>query len=327
MAAAQMNRPRFAALLLEAGAEVDAAAPNGVTALLLAAGEGNAEPIALLLEAGADADRANAGGVTPLMQAAAAGSAEVLQLLLDHGADPGRRDGQGLRAADWAELHEHPHLIPLLQHNSEEAKMKTTIDDEIREMAETFIGQRVAMGFHDADEIHGMALDYLDEECEFDVLEPYLGQLTRELIAEHCEAQASWPAETDYDRLDRAFGALGQEYNVVARHNFTCCQSCGHSEIWAEIREAQEHGPVIGYTFYHEQDTESAVDGGYLYLAYGAVEDDEEATREVARRIVRALEEAGLGVEWNGDLRQRILIPDLDWKKRREDCRPADETG
>jgi hypothetical protein len=194
--------------------------------------------------------------------------------------------------------------------------MKSTLGDEIRQMAESFIRQRVAMGFEDAGTIHGLALDTLEDACAFDVLEPYLGQLTRELLAKHRTAQESWPAETDCDRLDFAFLMLEEAHGIVARHNFTCCQTCGHSEIWGEVRAAQAQGPVTGYVFYHEQDTERAVEGGHLYLAYGAVDDDDAATRDVARRIVQTLEEAGLPVEWNGDPRQRIRVA-LDWKRRR----------
>ncbi len=195
--------------------------------------------------------------------------------------------------------------------------MKTTVDAEIRRMAEQFVRRRVAMGFDDADDIIDTALDYLEPECDFEVLEPYLVQLTADLMDEHCEAQKSWPAETDGDRLVRAFRIMEEEHGIVARHDFTCCQSCGHSEIWTEIEKAQERGPVIGYTFYHRQDTEGAVEDGKLYLAYRAVAEDRAATEEVARRIVQVLGEAGLPAEWDGDLRKRILVP-LEWRWRRE---------
>lgn len=190
-------------------------------------------------------------------------------------------------------------------------------------MAEDFIRRRVAMGFDDADEIHGTALDYLDGTCEFNVLEPYLDQLTRDLVIEHCEAQMSWPAETDCDRLDFAFLVLEEPDGglpaIVARHNFTRCQSDGQAEIWREVRDAQQRGPVMGYTFYHEQDTERAVEDGHLYLSHGALEDDEDAARDVAHRIVQVLREAGLAAEWSSDMDQRILVC-VDWRKRREDC-------
>ncbi len=200
--------------------------------------------------------------------------------------------------------------------------MKPLLDNELRQKAEYFIRQRVAMGFDDALTIHGAALDYLDGECDFDVLEPYLGQLTRDLLAEHCEAQASWPAETDCDRLDFAFLVLEEEEDIIACQNFTCCQTDGHNDIWSEIRDVQSRephqgAPVKGYVFYHEQDTESAVESGTLYLAYGAVGEGEDAARGVANRVVQVLREAGLEATWTSNLRQRILVK-VDWKRRRE---------
>ncbi len=194
--------------------------------------------------------------------------------------------------------------------------MKAEINNDIRQLAEDFIRRYVAMGFDDADLILDVAFDYLEDQCDFEVLEPYLIQLIRELMAEHCKAQKDWPAETDCDRLDFAFLTLEEDYDIVARHNFTCCQTCGHTEIWEEIRQAQQRGPVQGYTFYHHQDTEGAVDSGTLYLAYGAVDKDKDAARDVALRIVQVLQDAGLTATWNGDLRQRILVK-LNWQKRR----------
>lgn len=63
-----------------------------------------------------------------------------------------------------------------------------------------------------------------------------------------------------------------------------------------------------------------------LYLDYGAMSDDDPpfADREsytsaavtIGHEIVRALEAAGLRVEWNGDLRRRIRVAGLDWRLR-----------
>jgi len=107
---------------------------------------------------------------------------------------------------------------------------------------------------------------------------------------------------------------------VVARQHFTCCQSCGHAEIGHEIAQALQlrgaAGAILGYAFYHWQDTESAVDDGTLCLAYGATRDGKAAALEVGHSIVRALKEAGLSAEWDGDLGRRIVVK-LDWKRRR----------
>lgn len=82
---------------LAAGADVNAAADDGSTALMLAAAvQGRAEVIRLLLEAGADPNRRRPNGGTVLMHAAGNGDTEAVTHLLRHGADPRAR-------LDWGE--------------------------------------------------------------------------------------------------------------------------------------------------------------------------------------------------------------------------------
>eukprot|EP01105_Mastigella_eilhardi_P004655 TRINITY_DN1621_c0_g1_i1.p1 TRINITY_DN1621_c0_g1~~TRINITY_DN1621_c0_g1_i1.p1 ORF type:complete len:855 (+),score=180.12 TRINITY_DN1621_c0_g1_i1:37-2601(+) len=89
-----------AALLLDAGAKVDALSRDqGSTPLLLACDKGHVEVAGLLLERGADANIARGSeydadvpsahmGSTPLIVACAAGNAALVRLLLSAGADP-----------------------------------------------------------------------------------------------------------------------------------------------------------------------------------------------------------------------------------------------
>ena len=75
----------------------------------------------LLLEHGADVDAARGPGVTPLMSAAAAGRTECVKLLLEHGADPNARDlPDGRTALHRAALEEDPAIArALLEHGAE----------------------------------------------------------------------------------------------------------------------------------------------------------------------------------------------------------------
>jgi uncharacterized protein len=74
--------------LLKQRADVNAAQPDGTTALHWAAHWNDAETVNALLRAGANAKVVNRYGATPLSEAVAAGSAAMIQALLNAGADP-----------------------------------------------------------------------------------------------------------------------------------------------------------------------------------------------------------------------------------------------
>jgi len=174
----------------------------------------------------------------------------------------------------------------------------------------------VAAGFSDPDDIARNAVEMLSDQHDAEELESAAERLTREAIQAHLLAQATWPQTTDCDRLGAAFEELEKE-GIVARQNFTCCQNCGHYEIGGEIAAARKAGgEVRGYTFYHMQDTESAVECGGLYLAYAALAQGDDAGVAIGREIVRALQHHRLKTEWDGSSSQRIHVS-LDWKRRR----------
>ena len=75
--------------------------PGGMTPLLFAARDGQADAARLLLEAGADVNGADPNGLTPLLMALTNGQFGVGKLLVDRHADPKRADWWG-RTALWA---------------------------------------------------------------------------------------------------------------------------------------------------------------------------------------------------------------------------------
>jgi hypothetical protein len=192
---------------------------------------------------------------------------------------------------------------------------KRKMDEALAQMRD-FVARRVAEGFGDANTIAEWAVENIETDLQADELAEHAERLTEELIEEHRRRQEQWIGPTDCDRLDSAFAALEQQ-GIIARQNFSCCQNCGHHEIGAEIAAAERQGRTIhGYTFYHMQDTEGACEGGLLYLAYGGRSGEAAETVRVGRRIVRALEQAGLAVEWDGSSARRIGVP-LEWRRRR----------
>jgi hypothetical protein len=182
--------------------------------------------------------------------------------------------------------------------------MTDALEEEVRGMAV----RAVAEGFEDEQTIVRNIVETLDGD-DPTTLRALAARLTAAALAAHLAEEATWPAVTDCDRLDRAFAAL-EASGIVARQNFTCCQNCGHAEIRDELTP-----DTNGYVFYHVQDTESAADGHGLLLAYGATRAGVEPT-DVGRQVVSALEQEGMAVRWDGTVNKRIFVS-VDWKRRR----------
>jgi hypothetical protein len=190
------------------------------------------------------------------------------------------------------------------------------LDDVIGELREE-IEADVAAGFLDDWEIVERAVDFLSDRVDPAVLKAAAERLTDAAFEAHERAQVGWPKVTDCDRLDAAFAEL-EARGIVARQHFSCCMNCGSSEIWGEVDDVRRNGrEVHGCTFYHEQDTRCAVDGGGVLLAFQSVEAGDQAAVKVGREIVDVLRANGLAPEWNGTAGWRIEVP-MDWKRRRE---------
>ena len=101
--AAERADVETAARLVAGGANVRAANRFGVTPLSLAGITGNAAMISVLLEAGADPNTALPEGETVLMTAARTGAPAALKVLLDHGAQVNAKEAwHGQTALMWA---------------------------------------------------------------------------------------------------------------------------------------------------------------------------------------------------------------------------------
>jgi hypothetical protein len=184
----------------------------------------------------------------------------------------------------------------------------------------SFVAKRVAEGFDSEEDIVEDALEYFAEEFEDNLqLSAMARKFAAELMASHLEEESHWSDETDCDRLDHAFDEL-ETLGIVARQNFTCCQTCGHAEIWEEIEQVKQDFEVKGYVFYHMQDTDRVVEEGRLYLAYGALDNADESTIQVARTVAQTMQKYGFRVDWNGSLDKRICLENLNWRRRRQAC-------
>ena len=113
--AIQHDDQGVAQTLVDAGAAVDTTNRYGVTPLALAATNGSAALVSTLLTAGAQPDTPSPGGDTPLMLAARTGRLDVVRLLLDAGADvEATEQWKGQTALMWAAAEGHGDVVTAL---------------------------------------------------------------------------------------------------------------------------------------------------------------------------------------------------------------------
>jgi uncharacterized protein DUF6891 len=128
---------------------------------------------------------------------------------------------------------------------------------------------------------------------------------------------ATWPPETDCDRITAVFADL-ERNGIAAGENVGYTQGdlgVEMSEIVAELAKAGH--TMRGWVGFHSQDVESAVDGRGLHLGFAPVDGKNKgAWVELGTEIVEAFKRAGFQVTWNGKANQRPHVA-VDWKRRR----------
>jgi len=113
--AAYRNDLAMADVLIASGANVKTPNHDGATALYLASIAGSASMLDKLLNAGADPNELGPEGETPLMLAARNGRVDAIKVLLDHKADVNAKDKlRGTTALMWAAEQGHPEAVKVL---------------------------------------------------------------------------------------------------------------------------------------------------------------------------------------------------------------------
>jgi ankyrin repeat protein len=125
--AAQRGDLEMTNLLLNAGADFSATNRTGAKPLYLAAVNGDAAVIALLLDAGEDANAVlTAEGETVLMLTSYTGNPAAVKLLLDRGADANTQQFRGQTALMWAAAEGHAEVVKLLLERGADASLSST---------------------------------------------------------------------------------------------------------------------------------------------------------------------------------------------------------
>jgi uncharacterized protein len=106
---------QIAAILIKAGARIDARDNIGNTPLIYAADHDHLEMAKLLMDVGAQVDAENKNGMTALMVASKNGEVEMVRTLLARGANPNKSDYTGRDALGWALDSHRQALVVLLK--------------------------------------------------------------------------------------------------------------------------------------------------------------------------------------------------------------------
>lgn len=172
-------------------------------------------------------------------------------------------------------------------------------------------------------------LEYLDEEERNTLgVDEEVAAKAFSIVLEFRQRQlAGLPARQRETSLTRAFDDLNRK-GIVARQNFSCCGNCAPGDI-----ESERADDSRGYVYFHEQDTERLIEDRSTYIGYGAFIDmfieeaawkalsaagrqgaHERATLELINStVLPTLQHHGITVKWNGSIKQRILLEDVDY--------------
>ena len=181
---------------------------------------------------------------------------------------------------------------------------------------ETYISEQIRLrvwsGYDDAEDVQDMITDILEDDAN----EGMLRARVAEEFQRKSEAEASWPAETDCDKLDAAFNAL-REKGVIALHNAGWDKSEAFHNCLEEYRSQGKPETLFGICYYTSQDVDGAVDGHGMYLGYSSTRPEaEEVDAERAGALICSeLEKVGLKTEWGGSAKSRIKL-EINWQNR-----------
>jgi ankyrin repeat protein len=122
-------------ILLRARADVNAANDLGATPIWAAARNGSAAMTKRLLDAGANPKAALMLGETPVVTAARSGNAEVVDLLIARGADPNEKGARGQTALMFAAAQGHEEVVAVLIRRGADVNARSDVWGQVEAQA------------------------------------------------------------------------------------------------------------------------------------------------------------------------------------------------
>ncbi len=119
-------------------------------------------------------------------------------------------------------------------------------------------------------------------------------------------------------KVVKVFSGLRKK-GYLARANFLCCQGCAGYAMAEKAEDLlkskkKKRDQIRGSVFWHKQDEGTYWERGTLFLAYGDLEINGYRkpvgipTVDVGHEVCKALSDAGIPYDWNGDSNTRIEI-------------------
>ena len=176
-------------------------AQNGITPLNRAAMGGHLGTMELLLEAGADVNAAARWGATPLLSAVDRGRTEAVRMLLAAGADPTVTAANGETALSLARQKEHRDIVALLSEDPETVRTEREAEAD-RRSSRADTHHRTGVAYDDAGDIRRAIESYrlaLEQDPDDPLIRYRLGRALhrfgeREALVHLIEAVSGWAA-------------------------------------------------------------------------------------------------------------------------------------
>lgn len=217
---------------------------------------------------------------------------------------------------------------------------ETTVwNDESRESFRETLRNRILGEVRLANSDHNHILDlcrevYVYDVCpenEWDTFVRFAAEQLEQAAAMIGAEQATWPLETDCDRLDRVEADL-LDRGIVLWQVSPCCDTCTVGELPEHFDLIDQRYPGFrelarGYAFFIDQCmAEMLAESTRLtvYLGYGWMSPDrsdvspqvyEKNALDIAHEVCDCLRQHGFEPNWNGNLSMKIGVS-LDWRRR-----------